>query len=128
MIVIVFDTRERISLCGMTAPQFMQLAAIMRLGKRHHNSHVQAVAGELYLNSHWILDTGDPMAVQITLADLTWDQVFVLTCIVNDLLAASLPGRRRTLIEEILEGLTAAVESALRPDGASAKHPGRFGV
>lgn len=66
MIVIVDDIRERIALCGMTAPQFFQLTGIIRLARQHRNSHVRAVMYMLHLSPHWILDSTDPSALQAT--------------------------------------------------------------
>jgi len=120
MIVIVDDTRERIALCGLESAVFMQLTAIIRLATRHRSPHVRAVMQELFLSSHWILDSTRPGLPSVTLADLNWEEVFTLTAVITELLAAGGPCRMRPLIEEILTGLNAAVESSLRIDG----HPG----
>ena len=57
MIVVVDDTRERIALCGLESAVSLQLTAIIRLATRHRNPHVRAVVQELFLSSHWILDS-----------------------------------------------------------------------
>jgi len=124
MIIIVDDTRERISLCGLEPAVFMQLTAIIRLATRHRNPQVRAVATELHLNPHWILDTTRPGLPSITLADLNWEELFTLTAVITELLTATGPCRMRPLIEEILLGLDAAVESSLRRDTGLAS--GRF--
>jgi len=125
MVIIVVDTRERISLCGMEPAVFLQLTAIIRLATRHRNPYVRAVMQELHLNPHWILHATRPgFPSKVTLAALNWEEVFTLTAVITELLSATGPCRMRPLIEEILLGLDAAVESSLRRDNGLAS--GRF--
>ena len=124
MIVIVDDTRERISLCGLEPAVFMQFTAIILLTTRHPNPYIRAVMTRLHESPQWILDTTRPGLPSITLADLNWEELFTLTAVITELLSATGPCRMRPLIEEILLGLDAAVESSLRRDTGLAS--GRF--
>lgn len=114
MVIIVDDVREAISLCGLSTPQFFQLCAIIRLARRLSQSHIAAVATALHTSSHWILAERPGWATTITLAHLSWEEVFVLQAYI-----AECQGHAEGdgyLTEQILEGLDAAVESALRPN------------
>jgi len=114
MIVIVDDIRERISLCGMTAAQFFQLSAIIRLARESKLGHISAVAAALHASSHWILAERPGWPATVTLAHLTWEEVFVLQAYISEC-AGFIEGDAH-LTAQILDGLDAAVESSLRSD------------
>lgn len=120
MLTIVDDRRERITLADMTPAQFMQLAAMIRLARAHANRHVSAGASSLDINSHWILRPGQPGSM--ALMDLTWEEVFMLITVLIDVLEYGRPQRELAAVQDVLDGLNAAVESSLRIDD-TVQHP-----
>ncbi len=114
MVIVVDDIRERISLCGMTAAQFFQLAALIRLAHESRHGHISMVATALHASPHWILTKRPRWPVTVTLAHLTWEEVFVLQAYIAEC-AGCIEGDAY-LTAQILDGLDAAVESSLRTD------------
>ena len=120
MIVIVDDIRERVTIAGFTCPQFLQLSAIIRLARTEAPGPVRRAAVALHLFVPRIYESEAGMAA---LLQLTWEEVFMLNYVMMWLLGLLHEPHERSIADEILEAIDAALESVLHLEQHRDRYP-----
>lgn len=77
---VIIDNKnelELVSFCGFSFGKFMQFAEFVSIERIRGEGLIEEIATELHLPCHWDLDW---MGKSMDLMDLTWEQIFMLEC------------------------------------------------
>jgi hypothetical protein len=112
VIVVVDDRRQRVVIGGLSSVQFQQLAAVIHLARSGSSPNVRQIASELRLFVPCVAQ--DETGVLWPILQLTWEELFDLSCVMLWLLDVTAPHYHRLIDPDTLQALDAAFDVVLK--------------
>jgi len=115
MVIVVDDKRQNVSFCGISFEQFFHIKTVIQIARTQGKGRANQIANALNLNCLYYLDYERQ---QISLLQLSWEQVFMLNATMISLQQSMNADKNKLELDYMIAAIEAAVESDLRTDAS----------